>query len=245
MIDVDRMRAQWARLTESPGLDKVAATFYAWLIVANPDALALFPVGMAEQRAKLVGAIGAVVAEVDHLERARPVLEQLGRDHRRFGATGEHYAAVGSALLDTLEHHLGDDWTKDTAASWLEAYLAATDMMREAAGQAEADGIAPWWDVTPAWVAAASVKAIVCVYLPELLPRGYQMAQGDVMPASPGGRPGMWVAATVRDVGPEHFELSVKVDPTDPATLALLYLPEGAFVRLGVPHPLTAGGQDR
>ena len=66
---------------------------------------------MANQRDKLVGALGRVVSNVDDLDSVVPVLQQLGRDHRRFAVVRDHYPAVGQALLATLEHFSGTDWT--------------------------------------------------------------------------------------------------------------------------------------
>jgi hypothetical protein len=55
------------------------------------------------QRDKLVAALGAVVSSVDELDKVIPLLEQLGRDHRRFAAVTAHYDVVGASLLATLK----------------------------------------------------------------------------------------------------------------------------------------------
>ena len=56
-------------------------------------------------------ALGAVVSNVDELDNVVPLLEQLGRDHRRFSVVTEHYTAVGASLLATLKRFLGPSWT--------------------------------------------------------------------------------------------------------------------------------------
>ena len=56
-------------------------------------------------------ALGQVVSGVDDLDSVVPVLQQLGRDHRKFAVVRDHYPAVGQALLATLEHFSGSDWT--------------------------------------------------------------------------------------------------------------------------------------
>ena len=63
----------------------------------------MFPIQMTGQRDKLVAALGAVVSNVDELDTVIPLLEQLGRDHRRFAVITEHYTAVGASLLATLK----------------------------------------------------------------------------------------------------------------------------------------------
>ena len=51
----------------------------------------MFPVQMTGQRDKLVAALGAIVSNVDNIDDVTPLLEQLGRDHRRFAVVTEHY----------------------------------------------------------------------------------------------------------------------------------------------------------
>jgi hemoglobin-like flavoprotein len=55
----------------------------------------MFPIQMSGQRDKLVAALGAVVSSVDELDKVIPLLEQLGRDHRRFAVAD--WQAVCSA----------------------------------------------------------------------------------------------------------------------------------------------------
>ena len=81
----------------------------------------MFPLGMANQRDKLLAALGQVVSHVDDLDAVVPVLQQLGRDHRRFGVVRDHYPAVGQALLATLEH-FSSEWTPELARDWAAAY---------------------------------------------------------------------------------------------------------------------------
>jgi hemoglobin-like flavoprotein len=65
-----------------------------------------------------VAALGAVVSNVDEIDNVVPLLEQLGRDHRRFSVITEHYTAVGASLLATLQHFLGRSWMPDLATLW-------------------------------------------------------------------------------------------------------------------------------
>ena len=104
----------------------------------------MFPIRMAEQRDKLVAALGAAVSNVDQLDKVVPVLEQLGRDHRRFGAVSAHYDAVGASLLATLRHFFGPAWSPELHAAWSEAYGTVAKVMVTAAEQAEDRAPAVW-----------------------------------------------------------------------------------------------------
>jgi NAD(P)H-flavin reductase len=105
----------------------------------------MFPIGMAGQRDKLLGALGRIVSNVDATAELVPFLQQLGRDHRKFGVVADHFPAVGEALIATLAHFLGDQWTEELARDWTEAFGVVGSVMMEAAADA-ARTSPPWWD---------------------------------------------------------------------------------------------------
>ena len=84
---------------------------------------------MNEQRRKLMQAIAVVINGVDHLDALVPTLENLGRNHARYGVTDRHYETVGAALLWTLEKGLGPDFTPEVKAAWTETYNALSGVM--------------------------------------------------------------------------------------------------------------------
>src|SRR5919202_1650621 len=125
--------------------DEVPLYFYPPLFLTRPETRALFPAAMAAQRDRLVGALLRVVGHVHQVEAVVPYLQQLGRDHRKYGVTPEHYPFVGASLLATLEHFLGDTWTPELAADWAAAYGLVAQVMTEAATESEHTAPA-WWD---------------------------------------------------------------------------------------------------
>jgi NAD(P)H-flavin reductase/hemoglobin-like flavoprotein len=142
-MDTDRLRASWARVM-AHGV-QVPQFFYARLFISYPELRDMFPVSMAAQSDRLVAALGRFVSEVDNLATVTPLIEQLGRDHRRFAVRAEHYPLVGEALLATLAHFLGRDWTNELAEDWTEAFTLVASMMTESAAAVE--GISPpWWE---------------------------------------------------------------------------------------------------
>ena len=127
--------------------DEVALFFYADLFLRAPQVRDLFPVSMAAQRDRLLGALVKIVSDVDTLDSLVPFLRGLGRDHRKFGALAEHYDTVGTSLLVTLAHFSGSNWTNELAADWKAAYALVAQVMIEAAREDE-DLHPPWWDAT-------------------------------------------------------------------------------------------------
>lgn len=143
MLDDARLKSSWGAVAELG--DEVPQHFYSTLFVTHPETRAMFPPSMAAQRDRLVGALGYTVANVDNLDALVPVLQQLGRDHRKFGVAAEHYPLVGEALLETLRYFLGDRWDADLAQAWSQAYTVVAKVMSDAADEA-AQLTPPWWN---------------------------------------------------------------------------------------------------
>ena len=66
---------------------------------------------MEVQRSRLMRALVHVVQMVDQPDELVPFLEQLGRDHRKFGVLTQRYEAVGVALLTAIGTAAGPVWT--------------------------------------------------------------------------------------------------------------------------------------
>jgi NAD(P)H-flavin reductase/hemoglobin-like flavoprotein len=142
-VDTGRLRSSWARVIRHG--TQVPQFFYATLFIAHPRLRELFPVSMAAQSDRLVGALGQVVSGVDDLATVVPLVERLGRDHRKFAVRAEHYPMVGEVLLATLAHFLGDEWSPELESDWTEAFTIVATTMMEAAAAAEATA-PPWWE---------------------------------------------------------------------------------------------------
>jgi NAD(P)H-flavin reductase/hemoglobin-like flavoprotein len=143
VVDAQALKESWAVVAR--GGDEVPLFFYSHLFLSHPDTRQMFPMSMAGQRDKLVGALGQIVSNVDQLDSVVPFIQQLGRDHRKFSVLAEHYPAVGGSLLATLEHFLGPMWTDELAKNWTEAYTLIAKVMVDAAEEAAAT-TPPWWN---------------------------------------------------------------------------------------------------
>lgn len=137
---VELIRSSFAVV--EPHVDDLGRYFYGTLFQIAPQTRDLFPVNMKVQRSRLLRALVHVVQMVDQPDDLTPFLEQLGRDHRKFGVLAQHYDAVGASLLDTISHHSGSAWTPEVQKAWSEAYAIVANAMISAA-QAER-GPASW-----------------------------------------------------------------------------------------------------
>lgn len=119
-----------------PIADDAAKLFYDRLFEIAPDTRPLFNGDMKEQGRKLMSAIKTLVAGLDRPERIIPVLEELGRRHKDYGVTEDHYEAVGAALLWTLAKGLGPAFDADAESGWTALYGIVSSQMKYAASNA-------------------------------------------------------------------------------------------------------------
>jgi len=119
-----------------PIAEKAAELFYARLFALDPSLRPLFKAEMTSQRAKLMAAIGMVVAGLTRLEKIVPTVRALGARHAAYGVQPEHFETVGEALLWTLEAGLGERFTADVRDAWSEAYAVLSGTMKQAMAEA-------------------------------------------------------------------------------------------------------------
>ncbi|HWH00602.1 MAG TPA: globin domain-containing protein [Pilimelia sp.] len=134
------LKESWTLVEEHQ--DKVASYFYARMFLSHPQLRDLFPVQMDVQRARLLGAIVTSVQTMGDPERFDEYLRALGRDHRKFHVSAEHYQVVREALLEALRAFGGEEWGVEYDQAWRDAYdVIAKKMM---AG-ADEDTNPPYW----------------------------------------------------------------------------------------------------
>lgn len=136
---IDLVQDSFAKVL--PVIPLAAATFYDRLFVIAPDTRRLFHGDMTDQGRKLFLTLATVVDSLDRLDEILPVAEALAIRHVGYGARDEHYAAVGTALVDTLTVVLNDDFDVDTAAAWRSAYAALSGCMLAAVHRSTTTGI--------------------------------------------------------------------------------------------------------
>jgi nitric oxide dioxygenase len=120
----------------APIADTAAALFYNRLFEIAPDAKPLFRGDMTEQGRKLMKTLTIVVNGLGNLQTILPAASALAKNHVTYGVKSSHYTPVGEALLWTLQHGLGSDWTPELAGAWSTAYTTiANFMIAEAYGR--------------------------------------------------------------------------------------------------------------
>lgn len=111
----------------------VAATFYAELFAIDPSLKALFKGDIIAQGRKIMDMLAQLVDGLSEPETIAPIVRELALRHVAYGVEARHYPIVGTALLRTLRHELGADFTPEARAAWSAVYDRLSAAMCEAA----------------------------------------------------------------------------------------------------------------
>ena len=128
---VQLVQESWAKV-EAIG-EPAAALFYANLFEADPSLQDLFRGDMDEQGRRLLRMLSMAVRGLQNTGALVPQLHALGHRHVSYGVTEEMYAVVGGALLKTLEMGLGEAFTPEVRAAWVEVYTLVANVMKDGA----------------------------------------------------------------------------------------------------------------
>jgi NAD(P)H-flavin reductase/hemoglobin-like flavoprotein len=126
-------------------IDKVTSHFYALLFLEDPALRDLFPPMMDSQRDRLLTALVRVVHQSDDPRALAEYLEQLGRDHRKFGVQAAHYQTVWRCLLTALKRFARPGWSAEMDTAWSAAFQFVAGIMTTAAHEAALRTPA-WWN---------------------------------------------------------------------------------------------------
>lgn len=112
----------------------VGDLFYNKLFADTPSLRRMFPKKMDEQYQKLISMLNTIVARLEHMEDLTQEIICMARRHAGYGVRPAHYKMVGNALLWTLQHGLGSDWTPEVKEAWTACYSTLLHTMVQAAG---------------------------------------------------------------------------------------------------------------
>jgi NAD(P)H-flavin reductase len=222
--------------------DKVAADFYARMFLESPDLRALFPAAMDVQRTRLFGALIRIVHGWDRPESLRGFLEQLARDHRKFGVKAAHFEAMGRALLWSLRRHAGPAWTVEAEGAWVAAFSEIAVVMIDAA-RAAAARTPDWWLAEIVGHELRGPDIAVITLRPD---RELPYTAGQYVSVETPWWPRVWryysIANAPREDGTIEFHVR-KIDAGWVSTALVRHPQRGDIVRLG--HPMGTMVADR
>ncbi|MGV9802954.1 FAD-binding oxidoreductase [Mycobacterium sp. NPDC003449] len=117
------------------GSDALVRDFYTTWFAIDLSARDLFPPDLDNQRRSFAYALTWVLGELIAQRAEEPVafLAQLGRDHRKYGVTQQHYDTMQEALYGAWRTRLGAGWNDRLAGTARDAIDLIVGVMRGAA----------------------------------------------------------------------------------------------------------------
>ncbi|MFF0544785.1 FAD-binding oxidoreductase [Nocardia thailandica] len=181
------VRADFRAVVETPGgSERLISAFYGHLFAQNPRLRELFPPNMDMQPKRMMTAIQFVLDNLEDFDRAQHFLEQLARDHRKYGVQPEHYDLAGHAFLAALRTYHGNRWTRELEEGWGDIGILISASMTIGANS---DKSRPYWDATVVGHRRV-LDDLSIVRLQTDAPIPYQA--GQYVPVTVPQRPNMW-----------------------------------------------------
>ncbi|HTY28670.1 MAG TPA: FAD-binding oxidoreductase, partial [Mycobacterium sp.] len=145
--DRDALRVLQAALDPQAGSEELIRRLYTRWFALDVGVRDLFPPELDHQRAAFGQAMHWVFGEFVAQRAQAPVafLAQLGRDHRKYGVTQQHYDSMRRAWYIEMRAQLADEWTEAVDDAAVQAINLVTAIM---SGAADAEDGPPWWEGT-------------------------------------------------------------------------------------------------
>ena len=112
----------------------IGDVFYSKLFFDMPQLENLFHTQKDDQSKKLVNMLSVIIGRLDNLEALTEEIKQLAIRHVQYGVKEQHYKAVGTALLWTLQQGLGKDWDEGVKEAWASCFNILSTTMINASG---------------------------------------------------------------------------------------------------------------
>lgn len=130
--NIELVKKNWA-IVATIEMQIVGGLFYNRLFEVMPQLKPMFSrTPLPEQSKKLLTTLSYIIAKLDKLDDILDEVAKLAKRHTQYGVKDEHYEAVGTALLWTLEKGSGKHWNDELAIAWTEVYTTLADAMMAA-----------------------------------------------------------------------------------------------------------------
>ena len=145
--DRDALRILRAAVDPPSAENEVVHRFFTHWFAIDPAVRDLFPPDMGDQRKAFGHALWWVLGELIARRSEEPVafLAQLGRDHRKYGVTEQHYQTLHDSLYSSLHSELIEQWDAAVEEAAQDALRLIIGVM---SGAADAESCPAWWDGT-------------------------------------------------------------------------------------------------
>ncbi|ACU77198.1 Oxidoreductase FAD-binding domain protein [Catenulispora acidiphila DSM 44928] len=120
-------------------------SLYEDFFTSNPRYRKYFAAGDEARRdERTMEAATRVLAGLDRPGTLLPLLRRLALEYRKYGVREPHYRAFAGSVMTALERTIGEAWTYEAAAAWVDELTMVASAMLGIAAEADAQGPAYW-----------------------------------------------------------------------------------------------------
>jgi len=98
--------------------DELIELFYSRLFAENPSLRGRFPAGLADQKHRLLAAIGPVICALDEPQRLAATLRDIGARHPALARSSDLLVAMRDTMVYCLHELAGGHWDDQTERDW-------------------------------------------------------------------------------------------------------------------------------
>ena len=117
---MDLVRESFSALRDDPVPKSI--DFYDALFRTAPELKVLFREDLAGQGMRFMATLGVIVDNLHNPNAMADRYADLGHAHRAMGVKAKDFAPMRQALIETLQHTLGDAFTDEMHEAWETAY---------------------------------------------------------------------------------------------------------------------------
>ncbi|WP_194896577.1 globin domain-containing protein [Catenulispora pinisilvae] len=137
------VRQGFAAVTARP--EVFLSALYEDFFTSNPRYRKYFAAGGEVRRdQRTLEAATRVVGDLDRPGALLPLLRRLALEYRKYGVREPHYRAFAGSVMTALERTIGEAWTYEAAAAWVDELTMVASAMLGIAAEADAQGPAYW-----------------------------------------------------------------------------------------------------
>ena len=105
--------------------------FYRQLSADYPETMSIFnSVNMESQHTRFVGMLSIVLHRMKGGRPFESLLQDLGKQHMKYGVKDENFADFGESLMNVLQEMLGPEFDREMRDTWIATYAEITRVMK-------------------------------------------------------------------------------------------------------------------
>lgn len=129
IIDSQSVKDCWLKIKSARGVDYFVTDFYKHLFTQHPEIQQLFPDDLRIQKSKLLNMLDNVINGVEYLDDIKPLLVEMGSQHKDRGVNREMYDIFIVAAVEAAKSSSDFNVSNTEIRAWENAFRVMSNIM--------------------------------------------------------------------------------------------------------------------